>query len=140
MKISKFICYYFYKNIILVLINVFFSINNGFSGQIFFADALTGMYNAIFTSWPCVFTFSLEKDFELEIVKSFPILYAKKLLFQHKNTLDVYYRRSYSQRNSFFYPILLLNLRSSRSRLRRMDTFNNKFQYNNPYSHIQLSY
>lgn len=74
-KISRFICYYFYKNIILVVTEIFFAIYNGFSGQIFFADYLGTMFNAFFTSWPCLFTFSLERDHDLKICKKFPILY-----------------------------------------------------------------
>lgn len=74
-KISKFICYYFYKNIFLVLTEMFFSIYTGFSGQIFFADYLSTMYNAFFTSWPCLFTFSFEKDHDVKVCKKFPILY-----------------------------------------------------------------
>lgn len=75
MKISKFICYYFYKNIILVFTDIFFAFSNGFSGQIYFADWLSTLYNAIFTSWPCLFTFSFERDLDLSIIKKFPILY-----------------------------------------------------------------
>jgi len=74
-KVSKFICYYFYKNIILIFGGFFFTLYNGYSGQIYFAETLTGLFNAFFTSWPCVFTFSLEKDFDLSVVKSFPVLY-----------------------------------------------------------------
>jgi phospholipid-transporting ATPase len=74
-KISKFICFYFYKNIILVFTDLFFAVSNGFSGQIFFADYLSTMYNALLTSWPCLFTFSFEKDVDLIIVKKFPVLY-----------------------------------------------------------------
>jgi len=74
-KISKFICYYFYKNIFLTFTEMFFSVYNGFSGQIFFADYLSTMYNAFFTSWPCLFTFSFEKDQDVKICKKFPILY-----------------------------------------------------------------
>ena len=74
-KISKFICYYFYKNILLVFNDIIFAFMNGFSGQLYFADYLTTMYNAIFTSWCCIFVFSFEKDVELILVKKFPVLY-----------------------------------------------------------------
>ena len=74
-KISNFICYYFYKNILLIFNDIIFAFMNGFSGQLYFADYLTTMYNAIFTSWCCIFIFSFEKDVELNIVKKFPVLY-----------------------------------------------------------------
>ena len=76
LKISKFICYYFYKNILLVYSDILYGFSNGFSGQLYFADYLTTMYNAIFTSWCCLFVFSLERDVDLYIVKKFPMLYA----------------------------------------------------------------
>jgi phospholipid-transporting ATPase len=74
-KVSKFICYYFYKNIILIFTDLLFNFQNGFSGQIYFADYLSTLYNAFFTSWPCLFTFSLERDVDMSIIKRFPILY-----------------------------------------------------------------
>ena len=74
-KISNFICYYFYKNILLAFTEFYFSLYNGFSGQIFFADYLNTMYNAFFTSWPCLFTFFYEKTHSAEINRNFPILY-----------------------------------------------------------------
>jgi hypothetical protein len=57
----RFICYYFYKNIILVFSELFFAFGNGFSGQIFFADWLPMLYNAFWTSWPCLFTYAFEQ-------------------------------------------------------------------------------
>jgi phospholipid-translocating P-type ATPase (flippase) len=75
MKITKFICYYFYKNIILVVTEFFLAFYSGYSGQIYFADYLGTMYNAFFTSWPCLFTFSLEKEHNLSICQRFPVLY-----------------------------------------------------------------
>ena len=74
-KVSKFICYYFYKNILVALTEFYFSFYNGFSGQIFFADYLTTMYNAFFTSWPCLFTFIFEKEHNVYLVRKFPVLY-----------------------------------------------------------------
>ena len=74
-KISKFICYYFYKNILLSITELWFSLNNGFSGQIFFADYLNTMYNAFFTSWPCLFTFMFEREHPINIARKFPGLY-----------------------------------------------------------------
>ena len=74
-KISKFICYYFYKNILLVFHDIIFAFINSFSGQLYFADYLTTMYNAIFTSWCCIFVFTFERDVDLILVKKFPVLY-----------------------------------------------------------------
>jgi magnesium-transporting ATPase (P-type) len=61
-RISNFICYYFYKNIILVFAEIAFVYFSGFSGQPFFPDFLPILYNAVWTSWPCIFAYSIECD------------------------------------------------------------------------------
>lgn len=61
-RISAFICYYFYKNIILVFTEIYFVFFNGFSGQSFFSDFLPAMFNFCWTSWPCIFAFGFDKD------------------------------------------------------------------------------
>lgn len=62
-RVSIFICYYFYKNIILVFPDMALAFLNGFSGQVFYVNILTMMYNCFWTSWPCIFAFGFEKDF-----------------------------------------------------------------------------
>ncbi len=74
-RISYFICYYFYKNIVLVFTEFYFAFYNGFSGQIFFTDILSLFYNAIWTSWPCVFCYSFERDVDEVISLNFCSLY-----------------------------------------------------------------
>jgi phospholipid-transporting ATPase len=61
-RVSTFICYYFYKNIILVFADISFVFVSGFSGQVFFPSLLTLMYNCFWTSWPCIFAFGFERD------------------------------------------------------------------------------
>ena len=60
-RVSYIINYYFYKNILLVFTELFFAIANGYSGQIFFAEWLTTMFNAVWTSWQCLFAYALEQ-------------------------------------------------------------------------------
>ena len=87
MRISSFICYYFYKNIVLVFTEIYFAIYSGFSGQIFFADMLPLCYNSFYTSWPCIFSYSIERDVDHEISMNYPILYnagQKKIYFNLK--------------------------------------------------------
>jgi phospholipid-translocating P-type ATPase (flippase) len=74
-RISYFVCYYFYKNILLVLTEIYFVLFNGFSGQIFFPDLLPLCYNAFWTSWPCIFAYSIERDVDDEKSLKYPILY-----------------------------------------------------------------
>ena len=45
----------------LVFSELFFAAGNGFSGQIFFAEWLPTMYNAVWTSWQCLFAYSIEQ-------------------------------------------------------------------------------
>jgi magnesium-transporting ATPase (P-type) len=75
-RIGQFICYYFYKNVLLVFCELYFAFFNGYSGQIFYADWLPMLYNAFWTSWPCIFTFILERDVDAERSLQNPVLYA----------------------------------------------------------------
>ena len=61
-RVAWVICYYFYKNVLLVFTEIYFAFSNGFSGQIYFADWLPLLYNSMWTSATCLFAFSLEKD------------------------------------------------------------------------------
>lgn len=65
-RVSWFICYYFYKNIVIVSAELWFAWWNGFSGQIFFMDWLPMLYNAAWTSWPCMIAYLFEKDLTAE--------------------------------------------------------------------------
>ncbi len=60
-RVGQFICYYFYKNVLLVFCELYFAFFNGFSGQIFFVDWLPMLYNVFWTSWPCIFAFVFER-------------------------------------------------------------------------------
>eukprot|EP00347_Sterkiella_histriomuscorum_P017586 403348770 len=75
MRVAKMICYYFYKNVVLVAAEIHFSYWNGYSGQIFFADWLSTLYNAFFTSWFCLFALMFERDVDDRNSTLFPILY-----------------------------------------------------------------
>eukprot|EP00340_Litonotus_pictus_P008976 CAMPEP_0170518900 /NCGR_PEP_ID=MMETSP0209-20121228/4493_1 /TAXON_ID=665100 ORGANISM="Litonotus pictus, Strain P1" /NCGR_SAMPLE_ID=MMETSP0209 /ASSEMBLY_ACC=CAM_ASM_000301 /LENGTH=1203 /DNA_ID=CAMNT_0010804651 /DNA_START=222 /DNA_END=3830 /DNA_ORIENTATION=+ len=87
-RISSFIFYYFYKNILLVFVEMYFAIFSGFSGMIFFPDFLPLLYNALWTSWPCMFAYSIERDADEETSIICPILYEagqRKYYFNMKN-------------------------------------------------------
>ncbi len=47
---------------ILVFAEIYFVFFNGFSGQPFFTDILPILYNIIWTSWPCIIAFGIDKD------------------------------------------------------------------------------
>ena len=74
-KIAKYISYYFYKNFILVVTELIFTFYNGYSGQIFFPEWYGTLFNAVFTSWPCIFVFAYEKELSVKICRKFPVLY-----------------------------------------------------------------
>jgi phospholipid-transporting ATPase len=86
-RIGLFICYYFYKNVILVFCEMWFAAYNGYSGQIFFLDWLPMLYNAFWTSWPCIFTYIMERDVDYDRSMAYPALYKaghKKHYFNFK--------------------------------------------------------
>jgi magnesium-transporting ATPase (P-type) len=84
-RVSKMICYYFYKNVVLVFTELHFAYFNGFSGQIYFADWLPTLYNVFFTSWPCLFALMFERDLDDESALKNPVLYRAGQLRQYFN-------------------------------------------------------
>ena len=94
-RISTFICYYFYKNIILVFAEIYFVFFSGFSGQPFFPDFLPILYNSVWTSWPCIFAFSIESDLVDHTYKRMVLNLLKdknNLLGKYFNILPTFYR------------------------------------------------
>eukprot|EP00743_Colponemidia_sp_Colp-15_P004221 GILK01004553.1.p1 GENE.GILK01004553.1~~GILK01004553.1.p1 ORF type:complete len:1297 (-),score=268.93 GILK01004553.1:216-4106(-) len=90
-RVCWFICYYFYKNLVPVFVELFFPWYCGFSGQLFFPQWLSALYNAFFTSWPALFCFGLEQDVTAETSLRYPLLYAagpRNKFFNYK----VFYR------------------------------------------------
>jgi len=86
-RISWFICYYFYKNIAVVFTELCFAFMNGLSGQIYFLDWLPMLYNAFWTSWPCMFTFIFEQDLRDTEALAYPSTYQagqRRLYFTFK--------------------------------------------------------
>jgi phospholipid-transporting ATPase len=86
-RICWFICYYFYKNIVVVVTELFFSIYSGFSGQVFFLDWLSMLFNALWASWPCLVTYWLEQDIDPATSMRYPVAYGagqKGVYFSYK--------------------------------------------------------
>jgi len=75
-RITLFILYYFYKNMTVALAEFFFAWYCGFSGQLFFANWLSLSYNAVFTSYPCIFALVYEQDLCKEVIMDYPKLYS----------------------------------------------------------------
>lgn len=94
-RISNFICYYFYKNIILVFAEIYFVYYSGFSGQPYFPDFLPILYNSVWTSWPCIFAFSIESDIKdntYERVWSHTLKDKNNLLGKNFEIIPKYYK------------------------------------------------
>ncbi len=83
-RVSFFIYFYFYKNILLVFTEYYYTFFSGFSGSLFYPQFLPLLYNAFWTSWPSMITFSIEKDVDAETSLKLPKLYGagqKKIYF-----------------------------------------------------------
>ncbi len=74
-RIAKFILFYFYKNMANVLTEYFFAFQAAFSGQILFADWLALGYNALYSSFGCIFGFCLDQDVSAKTILSQPRAY-----------------------------------------------------------------
>lgn len=74
-RISTFICYYFYKSIVMITPEIIFAIYNGFSGQIFYPDFLPMLYNKLFTIWAGVCAFAIDRDVVYENSLKYHLLY-----------------------------------------------------------------
>lgn len=69
------ICYYFYKNVMLCFCEIYFAVFNGFSSQIYYLDWLPLLYNAMWTSWTCLFAYMFDRDVNEEYSYKYPVLY-----------------------------------------------------------------
>ncbi|XP_052793334.1 probable phospholipid-transporting ATPase IA isoform X2 [Mya arenaria] len=74
-RLCKLILYSFYKNICLYVIELWFALNNGFSGQILFERWTIGLYNVIFTAAPPLAMGLFDRYCNAENRLRFPELY-----------------------------------------------------------------
>jgi len=74
-RISLFVMYYFYKNILIIAGEILFVCFSSFSGSIFFPNSLPIFYNALWTSWPCIIAFGMDKDLPVDDKHTSALLY-----------------------------------------------------------------
>ncbi|KAK7479211.1 hypothetical protein BaRGS_00029555, partial [Batillaria attramentaria] len=74
-RLTKLILYSFYKNICLYVIEFWFQIVNGFSGQIVFERWSIGLYNVIFTAAPPLAMGLFDRLLSAETMMKNPALY-----------------------------------------------------------------
>ncbi|EGC31992.1 hypothetical protein DICPUDRAFT_49853 [Dictyostelium purpureum] len=83
-RISKLVCYCFYKNIALYITQFWFTIFNGWSGQTLYERYTLTAYNVVWTFFPIIIMGIMEKDVSESILIEHPKLYQlgpKKILF-----------------------------------------------------------
>jgi phospholipid-transporting ATPase len=74
-RLCKVILYSFYKNICLYVIELWFALSNGFSGQILFERWLIGLYNVLFTAAPPLALGLFDRPSKASTMLRFPELY-----------------------------------------------------------------
>ncbi|XP_055894681.1 probable phospholipid-transporting ATPase IA isoform X6 [Biomphalaria glabrata] len=74
-RVCKLILYCFYKNICLYVIQFWFQLSNGYSGQILFERWTLGLYNVIFTAAPPIAMGLFDRFCSAETMMKNPILY-----------------------------------------------------------------
>ncbi|XP_034652198.1 probable phospholipid-transporting ATPase IA isoform X2 [Drosophila subobscura] len=74
-RISKLILYSFYKNVCLYVIELWFALYSGWSGQILFERWTIGLYNVVFTAMPPFAMGLFEKFCTAETMLKYPMLY-----------------------------------------------------------------
>lgn len=84
-RISRVICYSFYKNFLLILPMFYFSFANQYSGTALYDSWLIMSYNVAFTSLPIMILGIMDKDCEAEYVLNCPKLYTEGVLSKNFN-------------------------------------------------------
>lgn len=153
-RVARMICYYFYKNIVLVFTEMYFPFYNGFSGQIFFLDWLPMMFNAVFTSWYCLFSQLLEKDVNDQYSYRYPVVYKAGQLGKYFN-YKIFWKwiiiALIHGIISFYFPLMVIidvlidlgreifNIyRKYRNNWRSLVTFTSQFQHYHPSCSLQI--
>ncbi|GBG85508.1 hypothetical protein CBR_g40147 [Chara braunii] len=74
-RISKVVGYFFYKNLTFTLIQFWFNLFAGFSGQRFYDDWFQSLFNVMFTALPVIVVGIFDQDVDATRAKEFPQLY-----------------------------------------------------------------
>ncbi|EGG24874.1 P-type ATPase [Cavenderia fasciculata] len=86
-RLCLLICYFFFKNLLASLLQLWFSSNTQFSGASFYDSANILCYNLVFTSLPIIIIGVFEKDIGSSYLRRFPQLYRecqKGACFNHR--------------------------------------------------------
>ncbi|XP_072040968.1 probable phospholipid-transporting ATPase IA isoform X3 [Amphiura filiformis] len=105
-RLSKVILYSFYKNICLYIMEFWFAIVNGWSGQILFNKWCIGIYNLVFTALPPFAIGLFDRNVSVESMQKFPQLYRHSQNAEYFNTKVFWMWTA----NAVFHSILIFGL------------------------------
>lgn len=74
-RMCKLILYSFYKNICLYVIELWFAIYSGWSGQVLFERWTIGLYNVLFTALPPLAIGLFDRTYNADVMMAYPKLY-----------------------------------------------------------------
>jgi len=74
-RMSKLVCYVFYKNILMSLPLFWYAWANGFGGQKFFPEAGIQLFNMVYTAFPIVLVGIYDQDISADFAQNYPGLY-----------------------------------------------------------------
>eukprot|EP00928_Gymnodinium_smaydae_P023876 TRINITY_DN19528_c0_g3_i1.p1 TRINITY_DN19528_c0_g3~~TRINITY_DN19528_c0_g3_i1.p1 ORF type:complete len:1222 (+),score=101.94 TRINITY_DN19528_c0_g3_i1:38-3703(+) len=86
-KVSVFLCFYFYKNMVLLMADLIWMHQNMFNGSIAMPEYLSIGFNAFFTSWHILFVIGFDEDMSYDVAVSTPEFYTpgpQRALFNKK--------------------------------------------------------
>lgn len=90
-RMSKLILYSFYKNICLYVIELWFAIYSGWSGQILFERWSIGLYNVVFTAAPPLAMGLFDKVCSADTLLAHPRLYAARNVNESTSDIKVFW-------------------------------------------------
>ncbi|XP_065347057.1 probable phospholipid-transporting ATPase IA isoform X1 [Cloeon dipterum] len=102
-RMSKLILYSFYKNICLYVIELWYAIYSGWSGQILFERWTIGFYNVLFTAAPPLAMGLFDRACSADAMTKYPLLYKSSQLGSAFNR-NVFWLWIF---NSLFHSVLL---------------------------------
>ena len=72
---SRLVCYIFYKNIVMAIVQFWYAFQTGFSGQKFYFEGGIQLFNIAYTCFPIMLLGVFDKDVEEKIILKYPQLY-----------------------------------------------------------------
>ncbi|XP_006853382.2 probable phospholipid-transporting ATPase 5 [Amborella trichopoda] len=112
-RISKMICYFFYKNITFGLTFFYYEVYTSFSGEILYDDWYMVLFNVILTSLPVISLGVLEQDVSSDVCLQFPALYQqgqRNIYFRWRRILGWILNGAYSSLAIFLLNICIFQL------------------------------